>query len=175
MKKTFLALMISSAAFVGCGGGDSPKSGKSRPIKKTEKTEEKAEKEVASAEKQVVELELGSNDQMQYDKTELRVPANSTVKLTLKHNGKMPKEAMGHNFVLLQKGTDVAAFAMKAIEAGVEKEHIPAGKSVIANTKLIGGGESTTISFDAPAKGTYDYICSFPGHYGIMKGKFIVE
>lgn len=175
MKKTLLVLIIASTALIGCGGNDSAKSAKSRPMKKAEKTVEKAEEEAPSAEKQVVEVELSSNDQMQYDKTEMRVPVNSRVKLTLKHSGKMPKEAMGHNFVLLQKGTDLAAFAMKAIEAGVEKEHIPAVKSVIANTKLIGGGESTTIEFDAPAKGTYDYICSFPGHYGIMKGKFIVE
>ncbi|MEM6771051.1 MAG: plastocyanin/azurin family copper-binding protein, partial [Bacteroidota bacterium] len=27
----------------------------------------------------------------------------------------------------------------------------------------------------APAAGEYDFICTFPGHYGVMKGKFIVE
>ena len=43
------------------------------------------------------------------------------------------------------------------------------------DAKLIGGGEETTVTFDAPAKGTYDFICSFPGHYALMKGKFIVE
>ncbi|HBX64839.1 MAG TPA: azurin, partial [Balneolaceae bacterium] len=26
-----------------------------------------------------------------------------------------------------------------------------------------------------PEAGTYDFICSFPGHYALMKGKFIVE
>ena len=87
----------------------------------------------------------------------------------------MPKTAMGHNFVLLKNGTDVAAFGMKAIEAGIDKDHIPASNAIIANTKLIGGGEETTVTFDAPAKGTYDFICSFPGHYALMKGKFIVE
>jgi azurin len=40
---------------------------------------------------------------------------------------------------------------------------------------MLGGGETTTIAFTAPAAGTYDYICSFPGHYGMMKGKLIVE
>ena len=40
---------------------------------------------------------------------------------------------------------------------------------------MIGGGQSDTIEFDAPEPGTYDFICSFPGHYSVMKGKFIVE
>jgi azurin len=31
------------------------------------------------------------------------------------------------------------------------------------------------IEFIAPEKGTYDYICSFPGHFAMMKGKLIVE
>jgi azurin len=40
---------------------------------------------------------------------------------------------------------------------------------------MIGGGEQTTITFDAPEKGVYDFICSFPGHVALMQGKFIVE
>ena len=121
-----------------------------------------------------VTIELGGNDMMQFDKTELRVPAGSTVNLTLNHTGKLPKAAMGHNFVLLKAGTDVAAFAMKAV-AAVATEYIPEGDAVIAHTALIGGGESTSVSFTAPEAGTYDYICSFPGHFAIMRGKLIVE
>ena len=40
---------------------------------------------------------------------------------------------------------------------------------------MLGGGEETTIEFEAPAKGEYTFICSFPGHYALMNGKFIVE
>ncbi|MEM9158520.1 MAG: azurin [Verrucomicrobiota bacterium] len=121
-----------------------------------------------------VKIELGSNDMMQFDKTELRVPAGSKVTLTLNHTGKLPKQAMGHNFVLLKAGTDLAAFGAKSAAAAAT-EYIPEGDEVIAHTKLIGGGASATISFTAPAAGTYDFICSFPGHYAIMKGKLIVE
>ncbi|MGD1893724.1 MAG: plastocyanin/azurin family copper-binding protein [Cyclobacteriaceae bacterium] len=46
---------------------------------------------------------------------------------------------------------------------------------MIVHTKFIGGGESDTITFEAPSPGTYDYICSFPGHYALMQGKLIVE
>lgn len=116
---------------------------------------------------------INSNDQMRFDKNEIRVKAGEKIKLTLNHTGKLPKNAMGHNFVLLEAGTDVAKFAQIAMNAKAT-EYIPA-KGVLASTKLIGGGESTTIEFTAPKKGTYDFVCSFPGHYAMMKGKFIVE
>lgn len=121
-------------------------------------------------------LTLEGNDQMQFDKTELRVPAGQTITLTLKHIGTMDKNVMGHNFVLLKPGTDLVAFGQKAASAVVE-DYVPASESanVIAHTKLIGGGESVTIQFTVPEKGTYDYLCSFPGHYAIMKGKLIAE
>src|SRR5690606_10629260 len=113
---------------------------------------------------------LNSDDQMKFDKTEIRVKAGEKIKLTLNHTGKLPKNAMGHNFVLLEKGTDVAKFATAAMN-DKDTEYIPA-KGVLAHTKLIGGGESTSIEFTVPAKGSYDFICSFPGHYAMMKGKF---
>jgi azurin len=40
---------------------------------------------------------------------------------------------------------------------------------------MIGGGESDTITFDAPEAGTYVFLCTFPGHYQVMRGEFIVE
>lgn len=116
---------------------------------------------------------ISSNDQMKFDLSEIKVKAGEKIKLTLKHTGNLKKNAMGHNFVLLTKGTDVATFAQKAMNEK-DNEYIPSS-GVIAHTKLIGGGESTTIEFTAPKKGTYDFICSFPGHYAMMKGKFIVE
>ena len=124
----------------------------------------------------VVTVALTGNDQMKYNLTEIKVAAGRTVKVTLTHVGKLAAAAMGHNFVLLKAGTDVAAFATKAVSAA-GTGYIPASEkgSVIANTKVIGGGESTTIEFPAPAAGTYDYICSFPGHYAIMRGKLIVQ
>src|SRR5690606_26967791 len=97
-------------------------------------------------------------------------------KLTLKHVGEMPVESMGHNWVLLKKGVDRADFAMAAMNAK-DNGYIPADRKgdVIASTKMIGGGEEVTIEFTAPRKGTYEFLCSFPGHHGMMNGKFIVK
>ena len=39
-------------------------------------------------------------------------------------------------------------------------------KGVLANTKLLGPGESDTVTFNAPfIPGDYPFFCSFPGHY----------
>lgn len=134
----------------------------------------KIEVSIASeVEKPIRTIVINSNDQMKFDLSEIRVKAGEKVKLTLNHKGKFKKDVMGHNWVLLAAGTDVAKFATAAMSAKAN-QYIPA-KGALAHTKLIGGGESTTIEFTAPKKGTYDFICSFPGHYSIMKGKFIVE
>ncbi len=82
---------------------------------------------------------------------------------------------MGHDWVLLKPGTKIPEFATEASKFA-DNGYIPKDtKDVIAHTDVIGGGEETTIEFTAPAKGTYDFICSFPGHYALMHGKFIVE
>ena len=122
-----------------------------------------------------VEIVIESNDQMRFNLKEITVKEGQTVVLTLKHVGKLPKAAMGHNWVLLEPGTELPAFAMKAMQAK-DNEYVPAdSEEVIVHTSLLGGGEETTIEFEAPAKGTYTFICSFPGHYALMQGTFTVE
>lgn len=124
---------------------------------------------------EVVEITLKATDQMTFDKKEITVPAGATVKLTLTHTGTLAVKVMGHNFVLLQKGTDIPSFAIKAMNFP-DNAYVPKGSpKVIAHTKLVGGGNSTTIEFKAPSVGTYPFICSFPGHYTNMKGLFIVK
>ena len=82
---------------------------------------------------------------------------------------------MGHNIVFLKNQVKPSKFAVKAA-AAKDNDYIPEETSdVIAHTKMIGGGESAMIEFTAPEKGVYNYICSFPGHFAMMKGKLIVE
>lgn len=118
-------------------------------------------------------IQLTGNDQMKFNRTVLRVKAGEKVTLTLKNVGSMPKESMAHNFIVLKPGTDMEQFSMKAMVAK-ETDYIPdAMKSVIlAHSKLVGPGESTTLEFTVP-KGEYDFLCSFPGHWATMKGKLI--
>ena len=122
----------------------------------------------------LAKLRITGNDQMQFDKKELRVKEGQQVELTLIHSGKMTKEAMGHNFILLKQGTDMTAFGEEALNAK-EADYIPESDAIIVHTRLLGGGQMDVITFDAPAKGTYDFLCSFPGHVALINGKFIVE
>jgi azurin len=119
-------------------------------------------------------LTIDCTDQMQFTKNELKA-TSGTVTLTLNHIGKMEKSVMGHNLVILKPGTDIGNFSLQAADAKAN-EFIPESEkgNVIAHTKLLGGGDSDTIEFTIE-KGTYDYICSFPGHSSIMKGKLVVE
>ena len=122
-----------------------------------------------------VEIVIESSDQMRFNLSEIIVKQGQIVVLTLKHVGKLPKAAMGHNWVLLRPDTDLASFAMSAMKAK-DNEYVPLeAPEVIVNTILLGGGEKTTIEFEAPAPGIYSFICSFPGHYALMQGTFIVE
>lgn len=120
-------------------------------------------------------IQITGDDQMKYDKTLFKVKAGQEVKLTLKNVGKLPATAMSHNVVILKPGTDVQAFGQAAVTAK-DSEHIPQSmlSDVIAHTKMLGPGQSDTITFKLDA-GVYDFICSFPGHFGTMKGKIVAE
>lgn len=170
LKITAIALLVGVLVLPSCSGGD--KSSDETPAT-APTTQPKAETPAAT--EKTIKVTLNSTDKMHYDKSEIRVHEGQTVELTLNHVGTLPITSMGHNFVLLKQGTVLADFAAKAADFA-DNNYIPAdSENVIAHTIVIGGGGSTSITFDAPAKGTYDYICSFPGHYTMMKGKFIVE
>ncbi|MCO5233349.1 MAG: azurin [Chitinophagales bacterium] len=123
-----------------------------------------------------LEVTINADDNMKYDVTEITAKEGQKVKVILHHVGKLPIASMGHNFVLLTEGSDLAQFAIEAINAK-DNDYIPASlvDEVIAHTKTIGGGETAEVEFTAPAKGTYEFLCSFPGHSAMMKGTFIVE
>jgi azurin len=124
----------------------------------------------------VCKVDIAGNDQMQFDKKEITVAADCTeVEVTLKHTGKLPAAAMGHNWVLT-KTADAAGVASDGIGAGFANDHIKKGDTrVIAHTKIVGGGQTTSVKFPMSAlkKGEgYTFLCTFPGHSALMKGAF---
>ncbi|WP_282122981.1 azurin [Algibacter mikhailovii] len=167
--KVLKVLVFSIFAVIAVSCGDK------KEEKKAGFSYEKKSEVVKEAQGDSNDVVITGNDMMQFNKKEIRIKAGQKVKITLTHVGKMDKNVMGHNFVLLKSGVDLIAFGNKASSAK-DTEYIPDdGADVIAHTKLIGGGETAVVEFDAPAAGTYDFLCSFPGHYAIMKGKLIVE
>ncbi len=131
-----------------------------------------------SAAAKTCERVIEGNDQIQYNKSKLVVGADcDKLKVTLKHVGQLPRKQMGHNWVLaLTK--HFQDIAQSAASAGLDSGYIPDDDRIIAHTDLIGGGESTSITFDVSqlkAGNDYTYFCSFPGHYGTMQGKLVVK
>ena len=117
---------------------------------------------------------IEGNDQMQFNVKNVEVPKScKSFKVELKHVGKMPKTSMGHNIVLTS-AADATAAAADGMKAGAAADYVKAGDTrVLAYSKVIGGGESTTMELDVSklkAGTDYTYFCSFPGHSFIMKG-----
>jgi azurin len=123
------------------------------------------------------EIQMTGSDQMKFDVTAFEVKAGQKVSVTLKNVGSLPKDAMGHDFTLLDKNTEIAKFVLDGA-THKETDYIPPDQKfrVLAKTKLLGPGEFDTVTFTAPrVPGPYDYICIFPGHYASgMKGVMTV-
>ena len=178
MKKLFLAPALALAIGISSCGNNAEKK------EETTTTESTPAETPAAAEETVPGIEnvtlsntwtVEGNDQMQYNINLIRVKAGEPVELTLNNVGKMPKEAMGHNFVVLKPGVDIPTFGGEAASAA-DNEYIPksALTSIVAHTKLLGPGQEDKITFTLE-KGVYPYLCSFPGHFGIMHGQIVAE
>lgn len=123
-------------------------------------------------------VEMTANDQMKFSVTNFDVQRGQKVTVNLKNVGTSPKASMGHNFTALAKNVNWKEFVEKAsTEAG--HEYIPpdSESQVLAHTKLLGPGESDSVTFNAPfVPGDYDFVCTFPGHATQgMKGSMTVK
>jgi azurin len=166
--KYVFASVMAMALLMNCGGEKKKEEEPSNQLKIKAAETTKADENVAN-------IVITGNDMMQFNLKEIKVKAGQKVKLTLRHIGKLDKKIMGHNVVILKPNVDIAEFVSLANNAR-DNDYIPSDtQDILVHTKLIGGGETTSIEFDAPAVGTYDFLCSFPAHFAMMKGKFIVE
>ena len=123
--------------------------------------------------------EIEGNDAMQFNVNAIRVPASCTeFSITLKHVGKLPENAMGHN-VVISTEADMQAVNAEGMAAGLDNDYVkPDDQRVIAYSEIIGGGETTEFSFDVASikdGGPYVFFCSFPGHAALMRGSISVE
>jgi azurin len=125
-------------------------------------------------------VELTGNDAMKYNLTNIDVSKScKTFTIHLKHTGKLARNLMGHN-VVVGKTADMAGIGKDAIPAGLAANYIKAGDArVIASSKVVGGGESTSV--DVPvaklvaAGAPLSFFCTFPGHSALMKGSITLK
>ena len=124
-------------------------------------------------------INLKANDAMKFDQRAVTVSSTcKTITINLAHTGKLPAQAMGHNVVIATADSYQAA-AQDGMAAGLAANYVkPADPRVIAFTKIIGGGETTSTSFAGSklkAGGAYKFFCTAPGHLGTMTGQLIVK
>lgn len=173
--KNFYIPIVSAFVIIGCGGTTSEN--KVSEKKKTEiKVAEKAEAPEVADEKKIVEITISAKGEdmmaISYEPKSISIPAGSRVKLTFKNESQAA--GMYHNFVLVKLGTG-QEIATMGIKVGEKNNFVPKDPNVFASTEVLEMGTTTTLEFDAPPKGSYHYICTYPGHYPNMIGRMNVE
>ena len=122
-----------------------------------------------------IKIVIESNDLMKFDKSSINVEKGKVYEITLKNVGKLPKVAMGHNLIILKPGINALTFGQALITkygATVQNEWNPVKGSmlILKQTKMLGPGEQETLKIKFDKSGAYHYLCSFPGHFGQMRG-----
>jgi azurin len=124
------------------------------------------------------EVEITAGDTMKYSINSIEAKPGEEIKVILTNVGSQPIEVMGHNWVLLKAGTDVAAFDAAALSAK-DTGYIPSAlkDEIIAHIELQGPRKSGEVTFKAPTTpGDYPYLCTFPAHYQVgMRGVLTVK
>ena len=115
---------------------------------------------------------------MQYDVTTINVNKDcANFEVTLNHSGALDKSIMGHNIVIVPTESFNEIIGMISMDAGIDNGFLPTDDRIIAKTAMIGGGETTSVTLDLSKLESgkeYTFFCSFPGHYGIMRGKLAI-
>lgn len=123
-------------------------------------------------------IKIVAGDDMKFSVTQIAAKPGERLKIVLTSKGTLPKIAMAHNVVLLDKGTDTNAFVnASAMARGTDFVAPAFKKQVLAATKLAGNGETVEVTFTVPkVAGKYDFVCTFPGHFlGGMRGVLTVK
>jgi azurin len=132
----------------------------------------------SAAAPRVVKIRAGVENAMKFDVTSIAAAPGETIKVVLTNASTLPRDVMGHNWVLLTAGSDPVAFAAAAAPDAASG-YIPAKlkDKVVAFIALLGPNETGEVTFKVPtAPGDYPFLCSFPAHCLIgMKGVLTVK
>ncbi|MBP7951087.1 MAG: ThuA domain-containing protein [Verrucomicrobiales bacterium] len=106
--------------------------------------------------------------QMKFDKAELTAKSDRPIVIEFSN-----PDQLQHNVVAGKPGSlekiGAAANAMMAQADGLAKSYIPEMPEVLGGTKLANPGEKLLFKLPALAPGDYPLVCTFPGHWAIMR------
>lgn len=114
-------------------------------------------------------------ERMLYTRERFRVAPNQPIKLVF-HN----PDATEHNLVIVQPGAleeiGLAGNEMAKDPEAAKKGFIPDSPKILHASKLLKQGQAQALRFRAPSEpGVYPYLCTFPGHWIVMKGEMVVR
>jgi uncharacterized cupredoxin-like copper-binding protein len=112
---------------------------------------------------------------MQYDVKEVKAKAGEVLDFSFENT-----DTIQHNLLVVAPGkmseVGVAADKMGETVEGKAAQFVPDLPSVIAVMGLVDPQKSGHLYMAAPQKpGTYQYVCTYPGHWRMMNGKLKVE
>jgi azurin len=107
---------------------------------------------------------------MKFDKTALTAKAGTTIQIVLEN-----PDFMQHNLVIVKpkmlEKVGAAADNLARDPNGAKLNYVPRMPEVLAATPLVNPAGKFTLTFKVPATvGDYPFVCTFPGHWRIMKG-----
>jgi len=113
-------------------------------------------------------------DQLRFDQSSIRVPANAPVELRLDN-----PDSIQHNLVLCAPGSlekvGLAVDKTLADPKAIDRDWIPDAPEVLHATPMANPHEEVVLRFQTPKEpGSYPFLCTVPGHWRIMKGTMIV-
>ena len=121
------------------------------------------------------EIKIEGSDMMKYDVAEISLDTScDQTKISLKHAGKLPLNAMGHNVVIVEEKNLSKITQQINFSLGVEKGYLPESEDIIFISAMVGGGDTTELEMDMSKLDktkSYVFFCSFPGHWALMRGK----
>ena len=114
-------------------------------------------------------------ERMLYTQEKFSVKPGQPVKLIFSN-----PDATQHNLVIVKPGAleevGLAGNELAKDPEGVKKGFIPESDKILFHTKLLDPESVEILRFKAPEKsGVYPYLCTFPGHWVIMKGEMTVK
>ena len=119
-------------------------------------------------------IDLQASAGLQYDRSTINAKAGERITLSLRNADQMP-----HNWVLARQGRyqaiGEAADQLIAHPDGLAQNYVPDSDDVLASIPVIQPGETASISFTVPTQpGAYVYLCTYPGHWKVMRGTLFV-
>jgi len=112
--------------------------------------------------------------QLAFAPNRLQGTVGQQLKLRVRNPDPMP-----HNLLIVKPGTANAVGALADALAlqpnAIKQGFIPKSKDVLATTRLLELGQEQTIEFTPKEPGTYPFLCTFPGHWRVMRGEIVVQ